>query len=173
MVVPVQRKIYAVPFPASRGFPRPKVRSIHDYASYSPTTLAINTSNIEVHETHSRTFRVIEKIASPIMSNFLLFGVYYAIGMILRETVFFYNIKLPPGIEGDDYFKQYLLKYPFLEIFGFYATAVGLHVIASVIYYRWGHPWKVIIWGDRSLSTSNENVTNGEEVITTMATNNE
>ena len=111
-----------------------------------------------------KRFRIVEKLISPMILYAITFGIYCVTGLILRETMFNYNIKLETReVEGFDYFKKYVIEFPVLEIMGFYAAAVFMHIAISSIYYRVGHPWKILIWSDRSESINLENVIPKEE----------
>ena len=138
-----------------------------------------STSNIrndrrhenEEAQTYLKLIR--EKFVAPIILYLMTFGVYCSIGAVLRETTFPYNIRPKDNddVENDipifskDDFQNYVINIPYLTFFATYLVAIALHLLFSLIYYRIGHPWKVILWGDKRPKNNNkENVQDHEEM---------
>ena len=114
-----------------------------------------------------------EKFLSPLFLYLITFVVYCSIGAILRQTTFPYNIKLKDDkdIENDvpildkSTFQSYIIDFPYLEVFGIYTGAIALHLLLSLVYYRIGHPWKVILWGEKTAGNQvKETTTKAEEI---------
>ena len=131
---------------------------------YSPPSAA-NAARNRNSEENNKRFKIIEKITSPILLHMVVFGVYSVVALILRETTFFYNIKLASVTDKDDYYRKFVVNFPIWDIMGFYAAAVAMHLATSALYYRFGHPWKVLLWGDRTLSSAADDGVNTEENV--------
>lgn len=129
----------------------------------------------DVHNTTIRKYSnlILEKFVSPLSLYMITFVVYCSIGAILRQTTFPYNIKLKDDkdIQNDlpildkSAFQNYIIDFPYLEVFGIYTGAIALHLLLSLVYYRIGHPWKVILWGGKATGNHVKETTNKLEEI--------
>lgn len=42
-------------------------------------------------------------------------------------------------------FAEYIIEFPCLNMFSYYAAVLGVHIILCGMYYWFGHPWKKIM----------------------------
>ena len=121
-------------------------------------------------------------ILNTVVLHLITFSLYSVVGVILRNTLFHYNIKLGFEDNEEDYiddvfinkrngyfpfhdtktFTRYLFKSPLqhypVGIAFCYQICILFYIFGCIIYYRFFHPWRQIILAKR-LTGSFEDVT--------------
>ena len=127
--------------------------------------------------------RILQKygiVINAVVLQFITLMIYSTIGAILRHAMFHFNIRktyginnniiedhtndtMPQNVDGMNQnlqgyldiilFDQPLHNFP-IHVIVIYIVCIVIYVLLTVIYYRVFHPWKIIIWQNKSKSNA-------------------